>query len=461
MTVRSPLAAAVALVTVCLLAAACSNDEQNRDETPAATTASAQSTATAMPGGGELAQQGYPIVDTGQTLCYDSTGEIVCPSAESSFYGQDAQYEGNQPTYTVGADETTVHDNVTGLTWQRSPDTNGDGVLTYDDKLALAEAQALPGSLNAANYGGYSDWRLPTIKELYSLIDFRGSEPPATGPAGTQCGSGAGTTAPSPPPGGPEPIPGPADAPDPIPFINTDVFVFSYGFTDSGERTIDSQYVSSDLRNGPVGPEVFGVNFADGRIKSYGTPPGCSETRYFVILVRGNPDYGKNDFHDNGDNTLTDRATGITWAKDDSKTGMNWEQALAWVEEMNANDYLGFSDWRLPDAKELQSILDYSRQTAATNSPAIDPIFNATAIQNEASAVDYPYYWTGTTHGNEGVYVAFGRGLGYLDGEWLDVHGSGTQRSDPKQGDPAAFPTGRGPQGDAIRINNYVRLVRG
>ena len=49
MTVRSPLAAAVALVTVSLLAAACSNDAENRDETPAATTASAQSTATAMP----------------------------------------------------------------------------------------------------------------------------------------------------------------------------------------------------------------------------------------------------------------------------------------------------------------------------------------------------------------------------------------------------------------------------
>jgi hypothetical protein len=43
---------------------------------------------------------------------------------------------------------------------------------------------------------------------------------------------------------------------------------------------------------------------------------------------------------------------------------------------------------------------------------------------------------------------------------WLDVHGAGAQRSDPKQGDPAEFPNGRGPQGDAIRILNFVRLVR-
>ena len=40
----------------------------------------------------------------------------------------------------------------------------------------------------------------------------------------------------------------------------------------------------------------------------------------------------------------------------------------------------------------------------------------------------------------------------------LDVHGAGAQRSDPKTGDPSAFPTGHGPQGDAVRIDNHVRL---
>ena len=40
------------------------------------------------------------------------------------------------------------------------------------------------------------------------------------------------------------------------------------------------------------------------------------------------------------------------------------------------------------------------------------------------------------------------------------MHGAGSQRSDPKAGDPANFPQGRGPQGDAIRIYNFVRLVR-
>ncbi len=43
---------------------------------------------------------------------------------------------------------------------------------------------------------------------------------------------------------------------------------------------------------------------------------------------------------------------------------------------------------------------------------------------------------------------------------WIDVHGAGAQRSDPKAGDPEEFSEGHGPQGDAVRIYNYVRLVR-
>ena len=50
--------------------------------------------------------------------------------------------------------------------------------------------------------------------------------------------------------------------------------------------------------------------------------------------------------------------------------------------------------------------------------------------------------------------------MGYMNGMWMDVHGAGAQRSDPKSGDPADWPTGHGPQGDAIRIYNYVQLVR-
>jgi hypothetical protein len=222
---------------------------------------------------------------------------------------------------------------------------------------------------------------------------------------------------------------------------------------------------------------VFGVNFADGRIKGYpkNRGPRLSVNKLYVRYVRGNPSYGKNDLIDNHDGTITDRATRLMWSKEDSKTGMNWEQALAWVQKMNAEKYLGHGDWRLPNAKELQSIVDYARAPDVTSSPAIDPVFKCMAIKNEGGAVDYPFYWTSTTHldgprdrqATAAIYITFGRALGWMQFppglglyHLLDVHGAGAQRSDPKAGDPKDFPRGRGPQGDVIRILNYIRLVR-
>jgi hypothetical protein len=210
-------------------------------------------------------------------------------------------------------------------------------------------------------------------------------------------------------------------------------------------------------------PAMFGVNFADGRIKGY-----PQDLTFYVRCVRGNTDYGENDLVDNGDGTITDRATGLMWSQDDSGSGMTWEEALAWVEEQNAANYLGYSDWRLPDAKELQSIVDYGRSPETTGSAAIDPLFSVTSFTNEAGETDYGYYWTGTTHARfdgtatDAVYIAFGRGLGSMDGTTvIDVHGAGCQRSDPKDGDPADYPSwGHGPQGDLRRVFNFVRLVR-
>lgn len=62
-------------------------------------------------------------------------------------------------------------------------------------------------------------------------------------------------------------------------------------------------------------------------------------------------------------------------------------------------------------------------------------------------------------NGKNAVYVAFGRSLGKMNGNWVDVHGAGSQRSDPKTGDASQFANGHGPKGDAIRIDNYVRCV--
>jgi len=430
---------------------------------------------------GVRAAQPYPIVSTGQANCYDNRSAIAPPKQGQPFYGQDAQFQAHPPSYTLSANGLTVRDNVTGLTWQRSSDTDGDGALTRRDKLTLTQARALPAKLNAAKFGGFDDWRLPSIKELYSLFDAHGIDP--SGPSDMDTSGLA-------------------------PFIDTNFFKFAYGDTRAGERVIDSQYASSTLyvgRSVRGFGKLFGVNFADGRIKGYDLqmPGGEVEKTFFVLCVRGNPGYGKNDFHDNGNGTISDRATGLIWSKADSGQAMNWQDALAWVQKKNAERFLGHDDWRLPSVKDLQSIVDYTRSPDTSHSPAIDPSFFCTTITNEAHQADYPFYWSATTHaglrgGGAAMYVAFGRAAGWMsprgmaggpperrggfgpppgpgfgpppgmgpqgaqagDYHYVDVHGAGAQRSDPKAGDPAMFPHGRGPQGDVIRIYNYVRLVR-
>ena len=381
------------------------------------------------------------VVDTGQQLCYDNLRSIACPSAGAPYYGQDAQHAGRAPRY-LNNENGSVTDLNTGLMWQQSPDQNGDGSIDSADKLTFQEAVA---QAQAVSLAGHRDWRLPTIRELYSLMDFRGLDLDPNRP------------------------PGPGSAP----FIDTLYFRFAYGDPSAGERVIDAQFATSTRYVNTTmdgNATMFGVNFADGRIKGYPTDPFPlypNGMRFYVRYVRGNPGYDVNLFRDNGNGTVTDASTGLQWSRDDSGVGLDWAQALAWVQQKNSEAYLGHRDWRLPNVKELHSIVDYSRAPGAGNSAALDPVFWITGITNEAGQPDYPAFWSSTTHasgtatsGAAAAYVCFGRCLGYMESRWLDVHGAGAQRSDPKSGDPGAWPFGHGPQGDAIRIYNFVRLVR-
>jgi hypothetical protein len=377
----------------------------------------------------------YTIVDTGQTHYYNNTGQINCPQTGGAFFEQDAQYAGSAPSYKDNGDGTITGVN-TGLMWQKTPGSK----VTFAN--AVAGAKLL-------NLGGYMDWRLPTIKELYSLILFSGTDvSPCI--SGETCNNAT-------------------------PFLDTNYFDFKYGDTNAGERVIDAQYWSSTAyvsRMMSGNATVFGVNFADGRIKGYPRTSPRGEMLEFVRYVRGNPNFGVNSYVNDGNGTITDNATGLMWSQTDSGKGMNWEAALAWVQQKNAEKYLGHSDWRLPNAKELQSIVDYARAPATTESAAIDPMFTTTTIKDEGGKTNCPFFWTSTTHadsrngGSFAVYLCFGECLGYMQSPTggttlMDAHGAGAQRSDRKTGSVSNYPQGSGPQGDVVRINNYVRLVRG
>lgn len=402
----------------------------------------------------------YKIVDTGQTDCYGNIDVLKqCPNEGEDFYGQDAQYEGNQANYQLSEDKKTVFDNVTGLTWQSSPNSSNTAPV-YEDKKTVSEALLVPDELNAIAYGGYTDWRLPTIKELYSLIQFNGKDP--SGYKGT-------------------------DTTVLTPFIDTDYFKFSYGDIEKDGRILESQYYSTTTFINNPGDrgfqKQFGVNFADGRIKGYDVESPEGEFLFYVLCVRGNNEYGLNKFVDNENDTISDLATGLMWSKSDNGLSMTWQEALKYVETMNSGSYLGYTDWRLPSIKELQGIVDYNNAPEYNEKPAIDTnYFNVTLIENEQGEPDYPYFWSSTTHvsyinidmnnvGNAAAYLTFGRSIGYFDNlnKWIDVHGAGAQRSDPKIMDISKYTKVEtngiigysfGPQGDGVRGSNFIRLVR-
>jgi hypothetical protein len=306
-------------------------------------------------------------------------------------------------SYTDNGDGT-VTDEVTGLTWQQVPSADD---MTWQEAIDYA---------NALELGGYDDWRVPTAKELYSIADFDSGWP----------------------------------------YLDTDYFSLA-----SGEVTKDEQYWTSNHYVGTTvegGPDAaFGVNAVTGHIKAYAAESGGPVGGKYVRAVRGDT-YGENVFVDNGDATVTDESTALMWAQSDDGVELNWEDALAYA---NDSELGGYSDWRLPNVKELHSIVDYSKSPSATDAEstgaAIDEVFTSTEMTNEAGDSDYGYYWTSTSANFTGGepyyyawYVAFGRAV---DGEGQDFHGAGAVRFDTKTED--------GPDGEGgERYTNFVRLVR-
>ncbi len=370
----------------------------------------------------------YPIVDTGQKRIFSNDRQLFfTPRKSEAFYGQDGQYQGAQPHYRDNGDGT-VTDLVTGLMWQKA----------FIRNVAWSDASSVAKQVHT---GGYSDWRVPTIKELYSLIQFTGTTG-SSGPSNS-----------TPPP-------------DAKPFLDTSVFDFEYPHV---HRYIDAQYISSTAYLGTVMHTAgfFGVNFADGRIKGYPQRGRRDGSGWYLRLVRGNPQYGHNHFTDSGNGTVSDTATGLMWQQSEAPKAMNWQSALGYCSALNL---AGYNDWRLPNAKELQSLVDYGRAPEAADPANRGPAIASLFTMRDPKA----WEWTSTTHydgpgtGSRAVYVAFGEATGLMRNPFtgerhlMDVHGAGAQRSDPKSGDPndPHWANGFGPQGDIIRIDNDVRCVR-
>ena len=248
-----------------------------------------------------------------------------------------------------------VRDNVTELEWvqdgnlivTRNPEfdndeTPGDGAVTWQHALDYIDL------LNDDGYLGYRDWRLPVVEELSTLVDAGRYEPA----------------------------------------IDTHFFPvtepFGYWSATTTASFTDSAWV--------VGFMAGGVG--DGTHKE-------KKMNVYVRAVRGERCASLGAFVSNGDGTVTDMTTGLMWQQCNSGqlwdgvtcigsvVGLNWGEAVAYVQELNDNSTYGYDDWRLPTSNELQSLIDYRSYDPATAFPSIRAL----------DSVPYWYwykYWSST-----------------------------------------------------------------
>ena len=131
-------------------------------------------------------------------------------------------------------------------------------------------------------------------------------------------------------------------------------------------------------------------------------------------------------YTDNGDGTITDNNTGLVWEKKsadgsihDKDTFYTWDNAFdVHVFGLNSGGgFAGFTDWRVPNVKELQSIVDYE-----VFSPALDPAFNtACAVActvTTCSCTAASGYWSATTVANNPSFAWF---VFFVNGDMLRV----------------------------------------
>jgi len=270
------------------------------------------------------------IPDTGQNTSYTDT------------FGEDSDYTINTPSYTkldasgnALADDATnwamVRDNVTGLIWEVK--TDDGGIRDKDNTYTWQEAQdVFIAKLNNENFGGHSDWRFPTVKELSMLVH----------------------------------------ADKWYPTINTAYFLntMSHFFWSSTTCAL-----SSDL--------AWHVNFGVGYVRFQN-----KSDNLYVRAVRGEESQGK--FVDNGDGTVTDTKSGLMWQQSET-VRMTWNVALSYCKNLQLANH---NDWRLPNRNELQSLVDYSKCNLAIDTMVFPDTMLANYISSTACAYDSNYVWT-------------------------------------------------------------------
>ena len=250
---------------------------------------------------------------------------------------------------------------ATGLMWQQSS-SYGQTYNGLSNLMNWENAFRYVTGMNQNRLGGFTDWRLPDCLELLTTRNLEYNF--------------SGWSA----------------------FSDTinDMFWSSTCSADfsSGTTVFQMLYTPGQMSANPT--SSLGVVRACRSFYKGISPPGFPKTGQ-TIIIHPASGYDRGDdgaaqagfpitgphFVDNGNGTVSDNATWLMWQKSNSPEGKLWEDAFQYVNDLNLQQFAGYSDWRLPNQMELFSIVDYGQYN-----PAINPIFTNT---------NNTFYWSSNT----------------------------------------------------------------
>ena len=258
------------------------------------------------------------LPDTGETTSYTNT------------FGEDADFTIYPPFFLINGNGT-VTDTVTGLMWQQID----GGEMTIENAIIYCDTLTL---------GGYTDWRLPTAHEAFSIQNMQYTNPS----------------------------------------LNTSVFPVTGAeyWWSSNKQANDVTKVWCTNAGGGIGNHPKAETISAGGTK-----------KFHVRAVRGIfvPITIANHFTDNGNGNITDNVTNLVWQKIHSTDSLTWEQSLTYADTATIG---GYTDWRLPNIKELHSLNDENLINPSVNNTffsnvGVNKFWSSTSLPNQTTKAWY------------------------------------------------------------------------